>query len=32
LKALGKGDREPLNVREVSAPENRRVTFVTRAQ
>ena len=32
LQALGKGDREPLNAREVAAPENRRVTFVTRAQ
>jgi outer membrane protein OmpA-like peptidoglycan-associated protein len=32
LAAVGKGDREPLNTREVAAPENRRVTFVTRAQ
>lgn len=31
LAAVGKGDREPLNTREISAPENRRVTFVTRA-
>jgi len=32
LAAVGKGDSEPVNVREVAAPENRRVTFVTRAQ
>lgn len=32
LAAVGKGDREPLNTREIAAPENRRVTFVTRAQ
>jgi len=32
LAAVGKCDREPLNTREVTAPENRRVTFVTRAQ
>jgi outer membrane protein OmpA-like peptidoglycan-associated protein len=29
LKAVGRGDREPMNKQEVSAPENRRVTFVT---
>lgn len=32
LAAVGKGDREPMNTREAAAPENRRVTFVTRAQ
>jgi OmpA-OmpF porin, OOP family len=29
LKAIGKGDRELMNTRAISAPENRRVTFVT---
>lgn len=29
LRAIGKGDREPLNSRVIAAPENRRVTFVT---
>jgi OOP family OmpA-OmpF porin len=29
LKAVGRGDREPMNTRDVAAPENRRVTFVT---
>jgi len=29
LAAVGKGDREPINERDVAAPENRRVTFVT---
>lgn len=29
LKAMGKGDREPLNRSNPAAPENRRVTFVT---
>lgn len=29
LRAIGKGDREPLNSRFIAAPENRRVTFVT---
>jgi OmpA-OmpF porin, OOP family len=28
LKAVGKGDREPLNQENAAAPENRRVTFV----
>ncbi len=28
LKAVGKGDREPLNVNNPAAPENRRVVFV----
>ena len=28
LKAMGKGDAEPLNTRNPAAPENRRVTFV----
>jgi outer membrane protein OmpA-like peptidoglycan-associated protein len=28
LKAVGKGDREPLNPNDPAAPENRRVTFV----
>ncbi len=32
LRAVGKGDREPLNTREIAAPENRRVTFVTQQQ
>jgi OmpA-OmpF porin, OOP family len=31
LKAVGKGDRELLNTRVLTAPENRRVTFVTAA-
>lgn len=30
LQAVGKGEREPMNTREVAAPENRRVTFVRR--
>jgi outer membrane protein OmpA-like peptidoglycan-associated protein len=29
LKAIGKGDREPLNRDDPAAPENRRVTFIT---
>ncbi len=29
LKAVGKGDRELMNTRSITAPENRRVTFVT---
>lgn len=29
LTAVGKGDREPLNLRNPAAPENRRVTIVT---
>jgi len=29
LKAVGKGDAEPLNAKDPAAPENRRVTFVT---
>lgn len=29
LKAVGKGDRDPLNLRNPAAPENRRVTIVT---
>jgi outer membrane protein OmpA-like peptidoglycan-associated protein len=29
LKAVGKGDAEPLNANDPKAPENRRVTFVT---
>jgi len=29
LKAVGKGDAEPLNSKDPKAPENRRVTFVT---
>ena len=29
LKAVGKGDTEPLNSKDPKAPENRRVTFVT---
>lgn len=29
LQAVGKGDREPLNLEIPAAPENRRVTFVT---
>lgn len=29
LKSIGKGDLEPLNRADPSAPENRRVTFVT---
>ncbi len=29
LKAIGKGDRELMNTRSITAPENRRVTFVT---
>lgn len=32
LTTVGKGDTEPLNVREIAAPENRRVTFVTIAR
>jgi len=28
LKAVGKGDQEPLNPGDPAAPENRRVTFV----
>jgi len=29
LRAVGKGDGEPLNREDVAAPENRRVTFIT---
>ena len=29
LESVGKGDRDPLNKRDIAAPENRRVTFVT---
>jgi OmpA-OmpF porin, OOP family len=29
LKPIGKGDREPVNMENPAAPENRRVTFVT---
>jgi outer membrane protein OmpA-like peptidoglycan-associated protein len=29
LRAVGKGDAEPLNREDVAAPENRRVTFIT---
>jgi OmpA-OmpF porin, OOP family len=29
LESIGKGDRDPLNKSDISAPENRRVTFVT---
>jgi outer membrane protein OmpA-like peptidoglycan-associated protein len=29
LKAVGKGDSEPLNLNDPAAPENRRVTFIT---
>jgi OOP family OmpA-OmpF porin len=32
LKAVGKGDREPLNAANPSAPENRRVVFVNLSQ
>jgi outer membrane protein OmpA-like peptidoglycan-associated protein len=32
LTAVGKGDREPLDTRNPSAPENRRVTFVNMSQ
>lgn len=32
LAPIGKGDTEPLNTRDVAAPENRRVTIVTRPQ
>jgi OmpA-OmpF porin, OOP family len=32
LQAIGKGDRELLNTRQLTAPENRRVTFVTTTQ
>ena len=32
LKAVGKGDREPLNAANPAAPENRRVVFVNMAQ
>jgi outer membrane protein OmpA-like peptidoglycan-associated protein len=31
LRAVGKGDREPLNTRDPSAPENRRVTVRNQA-
>ena len=31
LKAVGKGDREPLNANNPAAPENRRVVFVNTA-
>lgn len=32
LRAIGKGDAELLNTRDIAAPENRRVTIVTIAQ
>ena len=32
LRAVGKGDTEPLNAKDPAAPENRRVTIVTDAQ
>ena len=32
LKAVGKGDREPMNASNPAAPENRRVVFVNMAQ
>ena len=32
LKAVGKGDSEPMNTRDVAAAENRRVTIVTNTQ
>lgn len=32
LKAVGKGDSEPLNTRDLAAAENRRVTIITNAQ
>ncbi len=32
LAPIGKGDTEPLNTKDVAAPENRRVTIVTRRQ
>jgi outer membrane protein OmpA-like peptidoglycan-associated protein len=32
LTPVGKGDSEQLNVRDIAAPENRRVTIVTNAQ
>jgi OmpA family len=32
LSSVGKGDLEPLNLTSDSAPENRRVTFITAAQ
>lgn len=32
LAPIGKGDTEPLNTKDVAAPENRRVTIVTRPQ
>ena len=32
LKAIGKGDSEPLNTKDLASAENRRVTIVTNAQ
>lgn len=32
LRAIGKGDTEPMNVKDVAAAENRRVTIVTNTQ
>lgn len=32
LRAVGKGDSEPMNTRDIAAAENRRVTIVTNAQ
>jgi OOP family OmpA-OmpF porin len=32
LRAVGKGDTEPMNAKDLAAPENRRVTIVTDAQ
>ncbi|HEY4958230.1 MAG TPA: OmpA family protein [Caldimonas sp.] len=32
LKAIGKGDTEPLNTKDLASAENRRVTIVTNAQ
>jgi flagellar motor protein MotB len=32
LKAIGKGDREPLDPANPAAPENRRITFVNTFQ
>lgn len=32
LRAVGKGDSEPMNTRDIAAPENRRVAIITIAQ
>jgi outer membrane protein OmpA-like peptidoglycan-associated protein len=32
LRAVGKGDSEPMNTRDIAAAENRRVTIITNAQ